>query len=151
MNEPGPVVSLREVTKETVRTITALRVGPGQERFVAPNAVSIAEAYFSRDVAWFRAIHADDEPVGFVMLEDDAANERYLLWRFMIDARHQGSGVGRRALELVIDHVRTRPGARILYTSVVPGEGNPGPFYESMGFSFTGEEDHGELVMRLPL
>lgn len=146
-----PNVTLREVTKETVRKIVALKVDPAQERFVASNAVSIAEAYFSRDVAWFRAIYDGDEPVGFVMLHDDAAAQTYGLWRFMIDGRYQGRGIGRYALEQVIDYVRTRPGAKALLTSIVPGDGNPGPFYESMGFAFTGEEDHGELVMRLPL
>jgi diamine N-acetyltransferase len=144
-------VSLREVTKETVRAITALKVGPGQDRFVAPNAVSIAQAYFSRDVAWFRAIYVGDEPAGFVMLDDDVAKQSYYLWRYMIDQRFQRRGVGRRALELVIDYVRTRPGATALLTSVVPGDGNPGPFYERMGFAYTGEEEDGELVMRLNL
>jgi len=144
-------VSLREVTKETVRAITALKVGPGQDRFVAPNAVSIAQAYFSRDVAWFRAIYVGEEPAGFVMLDDDAPKQSYYLWRYMIDQRFQGKGVGRRALELVIDYVRTRPGATALLTSIVPGDGSPGPFYEKMGFAYTGEEEDGELVMRLNL
>ena len=148
MNESSPEVSLREVTKETLRDITRLKVSPAQERLVATNAESIAEAYFSRDTAWFRAVYADDTPVGFVMLEDDAAKERYYLWRFMIDARYQGRGIGQRALELLFEYVRTRPGARVLYTSCVPGEGSPGPFYEKMGFVYTGEEDEGELVMR---
>ena len=145
------MITLRDVTKDTVRKITALEVSPAQSQFVATNAISIAEAYFSRDVAWFRAIYDDDTPVGFVMLHDDAAQQTYYLWRFMIDGRYQGRGIGRRALELVIEYVRTRPGATALLTSIVPGEGNPGPFYESMGFAFTGEEDGGELVMRLPL
>jgi diamine N-acetyltransferase len=60
-------VSLQEITKETVRAICRLQVGPGQDRFVAPNAVSIAQAHFEPK-AWFRAIHAGEEPVGFVML-----------------------------------------------------------------------------------
>ena len=144
-------VSLREVTKETVRAITALKVGPGQDRFVAPNAVSIAQAYFSRDVAWFRAIYVGEEPAGFVMLDDDAPKQSYSLWRYMIDQRFQGQGIGRRALDLVIDYVRTRPGAKALLTSIVPGDGSPGPFYEKMGFAYTGEEEDGELVMRLNL
>lgn len=146
-----PEVSLREVTKETLRDITGLRVSPGQERLVATNAESIAEAYFSRDVAWFRGVYADDTPVGFLMLEDDAAREHYYLWRFMVDARYQGRGFGRRALELLFEYVRTRPGARVLYTSCVPGEGSPGPFYERMGFVYTGDVDGGELVMRREL
>jgi diamine N-acetyltransferase len=151
MKNSNPEVSLREVTKETLRDITRLRVRPEQGRFVATNAESIAEAYFSPDVAWFRAIYADDTPVGFVMLADNAAEERYYLWRFMIDARHQGRGIGQKALELLFEYVKTRPGAKVLYTSCVPGAGSPGPFYEKMGFVYTGEEDDGELVMRREL
>ncbi len=151
MSESNQEVSLREVTKETLRDITRLKVNPNQEHFVATNAESIAEAYFSPDVAWFRAIYAGDTPVGFLMLEDNAAKEQYVLWRFMIDARYQGRGFGQRALELFFEHVRTRPGAKVLYTSCVPGEGSPGPFYEKMGFVYTGEKDGIELVMRREL
>ena len=69
MGSPGAPVSLREITADTVRTICALRVTPAQERLVAPNAVSIAQAHFE-PAAWFRAIYAGDEPVGFAMLFD---------------------------------------------------------------------------------
>jgi diamine N-acetyltransferase len=63
-------VSLREVTAGTVRAICRLDVSEEQKHFVAPNAVSIAQAYFEPK-AWFRAIYADDTPVGFLMLYDD--------------------------------------------------------------------------------
>ncbi len=145
------VVTLREITRETVRTITALKVAPEQTGFVATNAESIAQAYFDRDVAWFRAVYADEVPVGFIMLEDDAANQEYYLWRFMIDARYQGRGYGRRALELLVEYVKTRPGAKALMTSCVPGDGSPCPFYEQLGFVPTGEVDEGEIVLRLAL
>jgi diamine N-acetyltransferase len=144
-------VSLREVTRETLRDVLRLNVGPGQERFVASNAISIAEAHYYPETAWFRAVYAGDEPVGFLMIEDEPAKPRYFLWRFMIDARYQGRGYGRRALELLCEHVRTRPGATELLVSCVPGDGGPCPFYERFGFAYTGEVDHGELVMRLGL
>jgi diamine N-acetyltransferase len=147
----GATVTLRPVTKETVRDICRLKVAPEQEQFVAPNAVSIAQAYFEPESAWFRAVYAEEVPVGFVMLEDDPANATYMLWRFMIDARYQGCGYGRRALELLIEHVRTRPGAKALLTSCVPGDGSPCPFYEKIGFVYTGDVDEDELVMRLDL
>lgn len=140
-------VSLREVTKENLQSVLTLRVAPEQERFVAPNAVSLAQAYFDREIAWFRAIYADETPVGFVMLEDQPEKPSYHLWRFMVDQRFQGMGFGARALELLVEHVRTRPGATRLTTSCVPGEGSPGPFYEKLGFAYTGEEDDGELVL----
>jgi diamine N-acetyltransferase len=144
-------VTLREITKENLREIFRLKVSPEQDRFVAPNAVSIAQAYFDRDVAWFRAIYAGDTPVGFVMLHDEPAERKYYLWRFMVDHRYQGRGYGARALNQIIEYVRVRPGAHEFLTSVVPGEGSPGPFYEKLGFAYTGDIDEGERVMRLSL
>lgn len=143
-------VELREITAETVRAICRLKVAPDQDEFVAPNAVSIAEAYF-HPTAWFRAIYADDEPVGFVMLDDDAAKPLYTLWRLMIAEGFQRRGYGRRALELLIEYVRTRPGATALMTSWVPGDGTPEPFYRKLGFEPTGEVDEGEIIGRLVL
>jgi diamine N-acetyltransferase len=145
-------VSLREITSESLRPILRLKVFPEQEKYVASNAVSIAQAYFHRDNAWFRAIYADETPVGFLMLDDRPDEASYFLWRFMIDARYQKFGYGKRALELLINHVRTRPNAKELGVSCVPeGEGSPCPFYEKMGFVYTGEDDEGELVMKLKL
>ena len=144
-------VTLREITRETLMDVLRLKVAPSQERFVATNAVSIAQAHFYPEVAWFRAIYAGETPVGFAMIEDDQSKPRYYLWRFMIDERYQGRGYGQKAIEAICDHVRTRPGGTVLYLSCVPGEGSPGPFYEKLGFRYTGEEDEGELVMRLEL
>jgi diamine N-acetyltransferase len=143
-------IELREVTAETVRTICQLAVAPGQDRFVAPNAVSIAEAYF-HPTAWFRAIYTDDEPVGFLMLDDDDTKPLYTLWRLMIADGFQGRGYGKRAVELLIDYVRTRPGATALMTSWVPGDDGPAEFYRKLGFKPTGEMDEGEVVGRLAL
>jgi diamine N-acetyltransferase len=143
-------VELREVTSETVRAICRLKVAADQEAFVAPNAVSIAEAYFHPN-AWFRAIYADGEPVGFVMLDDDASKSSYNLWRLMVADGFQGRGYGRRAVELLIDYVRSRPGATALTTSWVPGERGPAEFYRKLGFVPTGEMDEGEVVGRLAL
>ena len=66
----------------------------------------------------------------------------------MIDHRFQGKGYGAQALEAVIAYVRQRPGAHEFLTSVVPGEGSPGPFYEKLGFAYTGEMEEAERVMR---
>ena len=145
------MIELREIDTNNLRDILRLKVAPGQEQFVASNAVSIAQAYFYRDTAWFRAIYDGDTPVGFVMLEDKPAVPSYSLWRFMIDASHQRKGYGRRALELVFAHVKGRPGATELYTRCVDAPGGPGPFYEGLGFTYTGELDEGERVMRRPL
>ncbi|MCL4804062.1 MAG: GNAT family N-acetyltransferase [Anaerolineae bacterium] len=142
------VVSLREVTKDNLGEILRLRVKPGQEKFVATNATSIAEAHYE-EKAWFRAIYADDTPVGFLMLYDDPETTDYFLWRLMIDGRYQGLGFGERAAKLLIDYVRALPGATELMVSYVPEEGNPEPFYTRLGFVHTGEIHDGEKVMKL--
>lgn len=142
---------MREVTLDNLREILRLTVAAHQERFVASNAVSIAQAYFHRDSAWFRAIYADATPIGFVMLHVAPEKAEYHVWRFMIDQMFQRYGFGTRAIELIVEHVRGLPGARQLSVSCVPGEGSPGPFYERSGFAYTGEEDEGELVMQRPI
>ncbi|HSN75569.1 MAG TPA: GNAT family N-acetyltransferase, partial [Anaerolineae bacterium] len=121
-----------------------------QEKFVAPNPVSLAQAHFTKE-AWYRAIYADETPVGFMMLYDNPAKPEYFLWRLMVDARYQGNGFAWRAVQQLVDYVRSRPGAKELLVSHGQGEGSPAPFYARLGFTYTGEEDDGELIMRLPL
>jgi diamine N-acetyltransferase len=146
----GAGVSLREITSETLYSILKLKVKPEQEQFVATNSNSIAEAYFEPK-AWFRAIYSGETPVGFFMLFDNPDEPEYYLWRFMIDSRYQRMGYGRQALNLLIEHVRTRPNARELALSYSPGEGSPEPFYERLGFANTGEIVDDEYVMKLIL
>lgn len=152
-----PRVSLREITAETVRAICGLEVARSQRNLVAPNAVSISEAYFE-PAAWFRAVYADDEPVGFVMLYDptrtaspDDGPDVCFLWRFMIAGDQQRRGFGKTALDLVIAHARTLPGVTRLRTSYVPAPGNAAPLYERAGFRPTGEVDDDEIVLELDL
>ena len=143
-------ITLREITSDSLKAVLNLRVSVDQERLVASNARSIAEAHFS-DHAWFRAIYAQDEPVGFLMLYIDESETEYYLWRLMIDHRFQGRRYASEALKLAIAHVRTLPNAFELKTSYVPGEGSAGSFYEKMGFKETGEVDDGEIVLSLAL
>ena len=152
-------MALAEITRENLRDYLHLKVAPAQERFVAPNAVSIAQAHFHPE-AWFRGIRAGDAPVGFAMLEDwsldpagapeDWRREPYVaLWRLMIDERWQALGFGAQAMRLLVDHARSVPGARAMFLSFVEAEGSPEPFYRGFGFERTGEISDGEQVMRL--
>jgi diamine N-acetyltransferase len=141
-------VTLREITQETLFAILSLKVSDDQKRFVAPNAVSIAEAYFSKH-AWFRAIYAGDTPVGFVMLYSDRDKPVYFLWRFMIDKHHQRKGYGSQAMQELIAYVKSLPNAKELLVSYAPGKGNPSPFYKKCGFVETGEWEDNEKVMKL--
>ena len=137
-------VELREITADTVRAVCALEVAEDQRSFVAPNAVSIAEAHFEPQ-HWMRAVYADGRPAGFVLAWEPPGGTAFL-WRFMIATPDQGKGIGRRAMELVIEHWR-ESGATDARTSVVPGNAGATALYEAVGFALTGEVEHDELVM----
>lgn len=151
----GGVVALAEITRENVRAVCRLAVAPAQRGFVAPNAVSLAEALV-HPFAWYRAITADDVLVGFVMLSADPAGSpdgspEYYLWRLMIGDGFQGRGYGRAAIALIVEHVRSQPDAHELIVSWGEGEGSPEPFYLGLGFERTGEMDGDEVLGRLRL
>jgi len=152
MEPAAPSVVLRAITPDTVRPVCDLRVAPAQERFVTSAAVSLAEAYVHPQ-AWCRAVHAaPDGLVGFVMVHDTGDGPGYVLWRLLIDERYQGRGYGSAAVAQVVEHVRTRPGARALKVGARRGQGSPRPFYASLGFVPTGEViDGDEDVLSLDL
>jgi diamine N-acetyltransferase len=150
MIERSSTVSLRVVNDDNVRQVIDLSVSPAQEDFVAPNAVSLAEA-FATTMVWVRAIYADDTPVGFAMLSDNEEKPRYYLWRFMIDSQYQGMGFGAHAMSLIHDYVRSRPGGAQVYLSYVPRDGGPEPFYKALGYQDTGVEHGGEFEAILTL
>ena len=154
-------VNLREIDDDNRAAVAALDVTDVQHNYIAGVSESLddAEAY-PHAAPRYWAIYDDDAPVGFVMISDNVPPTDdpgilgpYFLWRLLIDIRYQGRGHGRAAMALVIDYVRTRPGATELLTSVHPGEAeSPMGFYRKLGFIDTGV-DHidTERIMRLPL
>ena len=158
MTDTEPAVTLREITSANRAEVESLAVTPAQESFVAGVSRSLAEAADTPGACpWYRAIFAGDSPVGFVMISDNIPPGRpeylgpYFLWRLLIDQRWQRRGYGRAALDLVVDYVRSRPGAQTLFTSHVPGEGSPLGFYLQYGFTLTGDIFDDEPVLALPL
>lgn len=138
-------VELREITGETVRAVCALRVAEGQGDFVAENALSIAQAHF-HPRHWMRAIYADGELAGFVLTIEDADRRDYYLWRLMVDSAFQRRGIGRRAMELLLERWQAL-GATEAKLSVVDSNHGAVALYETVGFESTGEYVNGELVM----
>jgi diamine N-acetyltransferase len=151
-------VSLREITDENREAVLALRVAASQEGYVSSVADSLEEARETPEGnPWCRAIYADDEPVGFVMLSWNVTPDPpriigpWFLWKLLIDERRQGRGYGREAVKLVADIAREQ-GAAELLTSYVSGERTPEPFYRQLGFVPTGDQDEkGEKVLALRL
>jgi len=153
---PDRPITLREIRDDNRDAVTALNVGPGQDRFVASVAASFKDAEETPEGhPWYRAIYAGDEPVGFLMLSSNVTPQPgiigpWFLWRLLIDGRYQRRGYGRETLRQVVELIRAE-GATELLTSYVPGDGGPWPFYEEFGFRPTGEIEDDEIVIRLPI
>ncbi len=152
------VVTLREITDDNRDIVLALSVAPRQERFVGSvrDALDLAAEYPQAN-PWYRAVYADDEPVGFVMVSWNVPPQPphiigpWFLWKLIIDERFQGRGYGAEAVRQVVRLIRTA-GAAELLTSYVPDDGGPAGFYERLGFVPTGEfDDGGEPIVRLEL
>ena len=149
---PRGAVTLQKINSKTVRGICRLSetlVDP-QDMFVAPNAHSLAQAYFVPH-AWVRAVYAGRTPVGFIMLADNDQTQEYFLWRYMVAAPFQGHGYGRAAINLLVAYVRTRPGAKELLVSCVPHPQGPYDFYVKCGFVDTGKIIEAEIVLKMVL
>ena len=146
-----PVVfDVRPVDKANHEAVLKLQVAAGQRHLVAPPDRSLAQvAYEPRGRAL--AMFDGDTVVGMMLLydarqdDDKPANQLYV-WRLMVDARFQGRGYGRLAMQWVVDEAR-RGGYAEVGLSHVDRPGHAGGFYEKLGFAYTGEVDEGERKM----
>lgn len=145
---------LEKITPENVDAACDLKVRPEQERFVAPVARSLADAYAHAEAAWPRLVVDGDQLVGFVMGGFDPLSPvdafRCGIWRLNIAEGRQGRGYGRFAVEAVAGEARRR-GQRRMTVLWVPGQDGPEGFYRQLGFRPTGEELDGQVVGELPL
>lgn len=156
--DPPTTFELAIPTNADVRALLRITPAFSQRQMVAPVGASFGDALVPEVEdgepirAWYRAIRADGELVGFVMVaEPRRALPHPYLWRLLIDRRHQLRGIGRRTVAAVADHWRSR-GATHLFVSFVPDlPGNPGRFYERLGFVPTGNVEDGEIEAVLDL
>ena len=157
---------LKKINRKNVGEILKLEVFDNQKRFVAPNNISIIEAYLAitenNDVFTF-GIYNDDAPVGFLMIGFDVnsddegapkiAKGNYNIWRFMIDKKFQGKGFGKKAMNLALEFINTFPCgiAKYCWLSYESDNDVARQLYKSAGFVETGEKDGDEIVAIMKL
>ena len=154
-------VTLEEITDQNREAVLALRVAPGQERFVSSVEDSLAAAAdYPEARPWYRAVFASDGPagpVGFVMMSWNCEPDPpeiigpWLLWKLLIDERYQGRGYATAVVRQIAELVRAE-GATELLTSYAPEDDRFAGFCQRLGFVPTGElDDRGEVIVRLGL
>ncbi|MDR2976780.1 MAG: GNAT family N-acetyltransferase [Streptococcaceae bacterium] len=146
------MTKLRKIDAENYWECLNLKVAEQQSTFVAPNSVSLAEAWVFSEEARPFAIYSDDgQMIGFVMLACYPEKPEFVIWRFMIDQRFQGQGYGKSALQNTVDWLVQEYQPEKIYLSVEPENVGATGLYEKFGFEKTGEIEDGEAVMVLDL
>jgi len=154
---PPASIALTEVTSADVRRVGRLEVGFSQRAFVSTVLESIADAAHPPTLdgvvenPWYRAVIADGEHAAFVMVALPTSSRHVpVLWRLIVDRRHQGRGVGAHAVRLVA-RALVDVGQRELEVSYVDVPGGPAGFYRRLGFVPTGVVVDGETWARASL
>lgn len=144
-------ITLREVAIDNFNDVVRLQPAPGQESFIAPNVLSIAQSKVAPNFVPL-AIHNHGTVVGFLMFGQDIETRRWHIVRLMIGEQYQRRGYAREALKQLIAHLAQHPECEEVYISYMPDNVAAERLYESLGFRKTGEfDDAGEVVMRLEL
>jgi diamine N-acetyltransferase len=145
-------ITLRDITRDNWRECVRLKVAEDQLKFVATNAVSLAESKFYPESVPLAA-YDGDTMVGFVMYhpEDYEMSKLWFIERLMVGLQYQGKGYGRATMEALLARLKAVPGYAAILISFVPDNDAAQKLYSSLGFVDTGEVEEGELVYRLGL
>lgn len=145
------MVHLEKVSKESFFPVARMKISPEQEKFVASNLMSLAQAWLYYDEAKPFAILDDDTVVGFLMLDWDEGERTVGIWRLMIGLDYQRKGYGRLALREALKMVREAGKFDMVNLDYAPLNTVARELCYSLGFRENGEKDGEEIVMTLPL
>ena len=149
MHDSAESIDLRPITQDNFDAVIALGVADAQLGFVNSNVESIAWGYVAPECRLF-AIYAGGSPVGMATYAYVPADGRCWLVHFMVDGQSQGKGIGRAALELLLERMTDEAGGAAIAVAVAPVNAPAIRLYETFGFLDTGTSQNGEIVLRRP-
>ncbi len=146
---PLPAVSLHPVDAATWRDVAEVAPLPDQAAWVAPVTRYLCLCVY--DGLWQPlAIREDGRVVGFVMWAVDDADGSHWIGGLVVDAAHQGRGIGRAAVLALLAQFESSGSHRGAALSYDPANTAARDLYGALGFVETGEQDDGEIVARRP-
>jgi len=143
-------VVLVPVDKGNRAAILALELLPEQQGFVASNAESLAEARHDHE-AMARAVVAAGRVVGFLMYSAPEDDDEAIIYRFMIDCREQGKGLGSAAVGEALEEIARLSHIRRVSICYEPENKAARRLYASFGFVEKGLDEDGEMIAVLEL
>ena len=145
---------LKPITIHDVVPLDRVKVRGDQDSFVAPNAITIAQARFETGAYDF-CIWDGEVRVGLLALIDMAEHEDIYpeddpnaayVWRLLIGEDFQGAGHGSAAMRFAEDWGRGRGRAKVQVQAAADNAAAIN-FYESLGYVLTGREVEKEVQL----
>jgi diamine N-acetyltransferase len=145
-------IYLRPIDKHNWEEAINLSVKEEQKHFMASNLYSIAEVQFLDNFAAM-GVYEEDKMIGFTMFGIDPDDHNYWIYRLMVDEVFQGKGLGTKAVEKVIEEIRTLNSTEIPCIMIGYHPDNLGAkyTYKKAGFMETEKAPWGEQLARFTL
>lgn len=145
-------VKLVKVGRQNFDDVVELELELEQEKYLPSNVYSIAESTLS-DLFHPRVIVLDGKVVGFLMYQFGEIGEwdqdECTIWRFMIDRRHQNTGIGKAAMGLAIDEIKSHNRCNLIDIYYDPKNIAAKKLYGRYGFKEVGFRDDGDVIAEL--
>lgn len=138
------MIKIKEITKDNyflACELTTNKTGEPTlyEEFICSNAMSLAEAKYDLEMQP-RTIHWNDTLIGFFMYKE-VTEKQVMIYRFMLDYRFHQKGLGKKAIAAILEYLKNEQDVLL---GVDPKNDIAKSLYQSFGFQFTGEINHGE-------
>ncbi|MDB1945543.1 MULTISPECIES: GNAT family N-acetyltransferase [Clostridium] len=143
---------IKEINDKNYNEALRLKVKKGQEDFIETVEECLNEA---KQISLWRpvGIYNYNQIIGFAMYglwENEGADGRVWLDRFMIENEFQGRGYGSESLKLILNRIYNEYNRNEIYLSIYETNDLAIKMYEKIGFQFNGELDiNGEKIMKL--
>lgn len=147
-------VWIEPISRGNFDDVIELELEAHQVENLPSNVYSIAESSLSASFHP-RAVFMDGKVVGFVMYEfgelDAVDEDECTIWRFMIDWRFQGKGIGTTVMGQLIEEIISHNRCNII--DIYYGANNVAAerLYCSFGFKAVGHRDDGDIIAELEL
>jgi diamine N-acetyltransferase len=143
------VLRVVDVTADNVEAVLDVAPRPEQLRYVKPVAWYVAKAAYQGVWHPVGLMGDDGQVVAFAQWAYDDSDATYTLGGVVVDASHQGRGLGRAVLDALVRHLRAQPRRGTVVLTVHDDNERARGLYRRYGFQETGELLEGELVMVL--
>lgn len=142
-------VTIKELNADNWYECCELKISEEQQKFIVPNAVSIAQSKFEPTLKTF-AIYLGDSIKGFVMYNTVKEElESYWIYRIMVDREFQGRGIAEKATRLIIEEISKLEDCSRITVGYVAENTRAHNLYSKLGFKDRGDRFGREMAVVL--